>query len=211
MTLIELDGQPFDHAVSPNETAASAFPALRDRVLKSGRIVMSVRIGTDEVTWNDGSRTWNQPLCERNRLVVASELPFRVTEPLLARLIESMPTFGEAHRQLADALRSNAAECRAKAAELLSVWADIQQAVEQVYTLHGIDSTTRDWRPTGDRFRALNRKLNSSFQEMKESLELGDQILAADLMEFELAPLAEEWAKPLDALRSELGRRCPAA
>ena len=108
-------------------------------------------------------------------------------------------------------MRSDSASHRDAAAELLGVWTDLQQAVEQVCALHGIDLNSREWSSTAESFRSLLRKLNRSLKELKESLELGDMILAADMMEFELAPLAVEWIAPLRRLQTELELRFPAA
>lgn len=207
MGYVLVDGQEVDIPTRPRSPALEAYPAVRDEVLRTGRIVTSVQIGGVPVTWDDGSERWDLPLSEENRLAVTTDYPIRMTSSLLDRVVEAMPQIAEEHRRQAEDIRAQGRASADATARLLSIWPEIQQVFEQVCVLHEIDPESSEWRGAAEQFRDLGRKLNESLAELREALDLGDAVLAADILDFELAPLAQEWTAPFESFRSSLEQR----
>ncbi|MBY0587792.1 hypothetical protein K2X85_11490 [bacterium] len=207
---VAVDGQGVDCPLSADATLASAFVYVRDRVLGDGKIVTDVRIDDDPVTWDDGDEHWSAPLTSSHRLAVTTDYAIRITGPLLTRLAETLPVVGTRHREWAAKLREQAPQAAEGTAELLMVWQEVQQALDQVCQLHGLTIDQAPWNEVVASFRTLFERLTQMFRELKESLELGDMVLSADLLDFELAPLAEDFVEPCLRFRDELEKHHPA-
>lgn len=206
MNHIEVDGKLLDLEVAGDQRAASIYPRVLEHVLDSGRIVTSLRLGAEEVVWEDGSPRWGQTVTSVNCLSVTTELAVRITAPLLQRMEELLPTVAQEHRQQATRLRETMIWSD-RSASIMEPWSELQLALGQVAALHGIDWTDDAWAAFAAPLQDLSTRLRDSLRDLKDTLERGDLILAADLLDFELATLAEDWRQPLADFRSELQRR----
>ncbi len=134
---VKVDGESVACPLPTDATLASAFVYLRDHILREGKIVTDVRIDDDPVTWEDGSPGWSELLSSDHELSIASDFPIRITSPLLTRLVETLPTVAAKHREFAGKLREQDPTASEGMADLLGVWQDLQQALDQVCQLHG--------------------------------------------------------------------------
>lgn len=207
---VSVDGETIECPLPADATLASAFVYVRDRVLRGGKIVTDVRINDEAVTWEDGTPLWSELLSSSHRLSLATDYPIRITGPLLARLAETMPTVGEKHREWARKLRDQDPLAAQGVADLLSVWEELQEALDQVCQLHGLSLQESPWDEVAGAFRERFVRLSQMLKELKESLELRDMVLSADLLDFELAPLAEDFVDPCLRFRDELEKHQPA-
>jgi hypothetical protein len=207
---VKVDGESISCPLPSDATLASAFVYLRDHILRDGKIVTDVRIDDDPVTWEDGSPGWSELLSSDHELSIASDYPIRITSPLLARLVETLPTVAAKHREFAGKLRAQDPTASEGMAELLGVWQDLQQALDQVCQLHGLELEVAPWSEVAGVFRGRFDRLSQMLRELKESLELRDMVLSADLLDFEFAPLAEDFIEPCDQFRVTLETHQPA-
>lgn len=211
MSWVRVDGKSVPLDSPDNASAENVFEEARQSIVHDGRIITEVRIGGDTVVWQDGSSLWQKPLGPENQMDLETDYPVRVSAPLIARLAESMPTIAKNHRDVAEAVREQGLEATAATAQLLKVWTDIHHAINQVCVLHGIDVSESPWSGIVGSFNERFGKLQDALRELKESLELKDLVLAADLLEFELASLAEDFTNPLRGFEEELHRQFPAS
>jgi hypothetical protein len=136
---------------------------------------------------------------------VTSDHAIHLTLPVIDRLLEQLPGFAEDHRQVAEACRQGSSAIEASVG-LLSKWPQVPEVIEQIIALHGIAVDSPDGREVAQPFEALVARLRGMLTEFKETLEIGDFVLAADLLEYELAPLAEEWHTAGWKFREQLQR-----
>jgi hypothetical protein len=207
---LKVDQEAVPCSLPVDATLASAFVYLRDQVLREGKIITEVRIDDELVTWEDGSPSWSALLTGEHELSLATDYPIRITGPLLARLAETLPAVADRHREWAEKLRQQDPSAPQGTADLLLVWEELQQALDQVCQLHGLSLDQEPWAGLASSFRGCFERLAQMLRELQESLELRDMVLSADLLDFELAPLAQEFVDPCLKFREALERHHPA-
>lgn len=203
---IEVDGRPLELAGVDERSAGSIYACVLEHVREMGRIVTGVRLGGEEVVWNDCSHRWDQALSPTNQLKVTTDLPIRVTAPLLEEIRSGLSRIAADQRRQAERLRETMIWSDTSAS-LLEPWSGLQLALGQVAALHDINWSAAEWSAVAQPLQSLSRRLRDSLTELKDALARGDLVLSADLLEFELAPLAEEWSQPLAGFQAELQRR----
>ena len=104
---IFVDEKKEERSFPAGTTVATAFGAIRDEILKTGRIISDVRVGDDPVTWDDGSSDWQELLADSGPLILKTDYPVRISGPLLERVIETLPATSRQHQELADSFRKN--------------------------------------------------------------------------------------------------------
>jgi len=207
MGQVVIDGKQVELQIPAEATVAAVFAGVRDEILKSGKIITDVRIGDEPVTWDDGHPAWIQTVAQSANLDLKTDYPIRISGPLVERVIVTLDVIARQHQQLAEAFRAEDRGAFEAAAESLGAWQELQHVLDQVCILHGIELDSPTWKPIADALRERFGKLESLLKEMKDSLEHGDMVLTADLFEFELAPLAEEFVSPCKQFHAELERQ----
>lgn len=202
--IIRLDGEPLPLDLPAETTVASAFEVVRDHVLAHGRIVTDVEIGAEPVTWQDGSPGWDEPFETGPDLVMTTDYPLNISAPLIDKVIGMLPEVAGEHRAMAEAFRASDPTAPERSAQLLGVWKELEHAIDQICLLHNIDLSASPWSELAGQFRSRFQKLEGSMRELRESLSLRDMVLVADLLEFELAPLAEEFVAPCQEFANRL-------
>lgn len=207
MGRVVIDGKPVAINPAAEGTVAAVFAGVRDEILRSGRIITDVRIGDEPVTWDDGHPAWNLSVADSANLDLKTDYPIRISGPLVERVIGTLDVIARQHQELAEAFRAEDRNAFEAAAQSLGAWQELQHVLDQVCILHGIDLEAPAWKPIADSLRERFGKLEQLLKEMKDSLEHGDMVLTADLLEFELAPLAEEFVAPCKQFHTELERQ----
>lgn len=201
MSTMLIDGAPADVTISSTATVREAFEILRDQVVANGRIVAEVIVNGQSIVWGDGNPLWERPVEPDVQIEIQSDSALRMALSLLDRIKEQMPIFAANHRRVAEQLRSGAGqETVTSIADLLSVWKDVHEGTSQICVLHGIDYTQSQWNDVGQLLLPVTGKLTNQLNQLNESLTLQDMVLTADLLEYELAPLAEQWQEVCDRL-----------
>jgi hypothetical protein len=173
-------------------------------------VITDVRVGGEALTWQDGSGEWDRPMSESPDLVLTTDYPIHISSALLDRLASSLPAIGAEHRSVAGAIRNQESDGIDRASRLLRVWSDMEHAFDQICVFHDLSLDVDPWTSVSRQFQQCFVKLEGFLGELKESLELRDLVLAADLLEFELAPLAENLVDPCRLFQAELQRQFPA-
>lgn len=207
MGQVVIDGKQVELNLAAGTTIAAVFAGVRDEILRSGKIITDVRIGDEPVTWDDGHPAWNQSVAESANLDLKTDYPIRISGPLVERVIGTLAVIAHQHQELAEAFRAEDRNAFEAAAQSLGAWQELQHVLDQVCILHGIDLDSTAWKPIADALRERFGKLETLLREMKDSLEHGDMVLTADLLEFELAPLAEEFVAPCKQFHAELEKQ----
>ena len=204
---IVVDGKPVDVTLPAGTTVASAFGVVRDRILQTGRIITDVRIGDEPVTWDDGAPGWDDAIATSDTLQLKTDFPIRISGPLVERVTETLPLIARQHLEIAELFRGGDHQAFEHAAQSLGAWQELQHVLDQVCILHSIDLDSPSWKPIADALRERFMKLETLLKELKDSLEHGDMVLTADLLEFELAPMAEDFEEPSRQFHAELERQ----
>ena len=194
MGAILIDGQPVEFELPAGATVESAFEVVRNEILGQRRIVAEVSVDDVDVVWGDGSELWSIPFADSSVLSVHTDAALRMTSALLERAMEVLPELANRHRQAAEALRVGDIEGGINSTlEATPWWEEITAVCDNAGLLHGIDFASDEWKPTGDTIASAVERLREQLGEFREAAEAQDYVLLADLLEYELAPMADEW------------------
>jgi hypothetical protein len=188
--------------------ACNHWGELLDRLDRSaagqGQVLTAVRFdGVDQPSFRDqdvASRPLNSLLVvEADSMTPADLLCQSVNEAVAAAraLAAGAERVGEAFRGL-DVARAN--EDLQELAQGIGTLVSIAQALSQAVGIP-LDSFSRNGRAAGEMIAALS----SQTHELIQARESGDWITVADIIEYDLAPLLQEWPGVLEALRESAG------
>lgn len=203
MGKVLIDGSPREFAIPSDASIVSAFEVARDAVADSGRVVVEVEINNRRVVWEDGAKEWGAPFSTDDTISIHTDDPVRMSVSLLNRIIDRLPTIAKDHRQAAATLRGG--DIPAGVAQVLEVmpwWQDLLAGVVNICKLQCIRYDEEPWRSIG--LEEIISKLQEQLNEFHEACTVQDYVLLADLLDYEFAPLADQWNSVCTAFRQEL-------
>ena len=86
-------------------------------------------------------------------------------------------------------------------------WQDLQKLFGNICNLLQVDLQAEEWQSLNDQLTPALERLTEQLGELREAADIGDFVLLADLMEYELAPLAEEWQDLCEQFLGQLRER----
>ena len=195
MGKILVDGHPEALDISPGATVASVFELVRERIVTRGRVIVEIILNEQQsLTWGDGNPSWALAFGPDFVLSLHCDTPLRLSTSLLEQAITTLPAIAEQHRAAAVTLRGD--DQPAGIEQMLAVvpwWQDLQRLFANICSLLQIDLQTPEWQSLNEQLASALERLSEQLGELREAADIGDFVLLADLMEYELAPLAEEW------------------
>ncbi len=138
---------------------------------------------------------------EIQSLEINSEVLSALVKESLGELEEVLPELPKVCHQLAEVFQSESPdEGYAIFEQLAEVWAAVTLRQQQVIKVLELDINTLsiDDKP----FEEVQDELNKSLQDAAKALESKDLISLADLLEYELAPRAEDEKRIVDLLKT---------
>lgn len=194
MSSILIDGAAADIQFAESANVSQVFELVRDAVWESGRIVVEVRIDGETVVWGDGAAVWLEPFDPSHLMEIQTAIALDLSLSVLQEIGSRCPGFAEAHRTAARLLREDDHQGGIEQTDkILPTWKDIHEGVRQVCLLHGIDYSKREWADVAALLTPTFQAVLTQLHDLSESIEAQDIVLTADLLEYELAPLAEQW------------------
>lgn len=183
-------------------TALDAVVLVSDHLRREGRGIL--RLELDGVTvLPDGLRDElsHRELNEEGTLRVRTERIAALVEDAFRELDRVAPELPDLCRGLARLFQGGQAEQAYEPFQQLAViWETIKNRETEIAGALGIDLSSLC---IGDlTFEQLHRDLNQYLAESVDALERGDTVLLGDLLEYELAPRAEDEERILESLRS---------
>lgn len=192
----DLKGDPAD--------VLAAVAAVSDFLRGQGRSILSVKL--------DGADVQPEDLAERlrdiapssvGRLEIGSESTAALIEASLAGLNETLPELPKVCRNLAEVFQGENPESGFEPfVELAGIWAQIKSRESLV--ANALDLNLADLTVGGKTLQTSHRELNQFLEEAEQALKDGDIILLGDLLEYELAPRAEQEAEIVALLQAQL-------
>lgn len=200
--MILIDGKTWANSLESRTTVSQAFCAVRDEIGATGRIVSEVRWGSQALLWGDGQPAWDERLDEGTHLSIATADPIKIARGLIDSLLEWLPEVAERHLVAAQCLRAGETENAIRLLlDVLPYWQEFPQAIVDLMTLLRVDENDPKHQPFCAKLLPLLDLLTARLGELQEACLSEDFVLVADLMEYELAPMAREWHELVSQFR----------
>ena len=200
---VELDSQPLAMDCAEIHTVGELALQVADQLSRGGRALTRITLDGDRISLADGEGWADRPLAGPGRLVMVSEDPKQMSARVLSESAEHLSQLGHAQLEVADSLRQGKLDRGSQVlAEWLPIWASMQEAVSKVAALLGWDLD--EVRVGTDTAQAVIGQLKPLLEQVRSALAEQDFVSVADLLEYELAPLADRWAGMFTSLADDL-------
>ena len=192
----DLKGEPAD--------VLSAVGAVSDFLKSQGRSILSVKADGNDIQPEElTERLKDVPLSEVGRLEIGSESTAALVDECLKGLNESLPELPKVCRNLAEVFQGeNPEEGFDPFVELAGIWAQVKSRESLV--ANALDADLNALEVGGKSLQAIHGELNQFLEEAEQALKDGDTILLGDLLEYELAPRAEQEVEIVAILQAQL-------
>lgn len=180
-------------APSPEvEDGMSLMAELADYLHNEGRAMVGLRVNGEDVPPESLQDVMDErPTADIQTLEVTTQSVQEMVTKCLEELESSLPNLPEACRQLAEVFQSDTPETGYDPfRELAMLWGHIKNRELLVSEYLRLDFATLDL--SGRPVSALHEELNTVLQEAAQAIQDGDTVLLGDLLEYELAPRAED-------------------
>lgn len=165
-----------------------------EQLSAGGRAMVGLAVDGETLTPEQvGERLANKPLAEVGELSVTSRPLLDMVNECLAELREVVPELPVVCRELAAVFQGETPdEGFEPFQELALVWGNVKLREKLVCEALGLDAGSFEvgGQPAEAQFKELNDFLEEAVQALKD----GDTVLLGDLLEYELAPRAEQEA-----------------
>ena len=203
---VELDSQPLDMDCTGIRTVGELALQVADQLSRGGRALTRITLDGDPISLADGEGWADRPLADPGRLVMVSEDPKQMSSRVLGESAEHLSRLGNAQLEVADSLRQGKLDRGSQLlAEWLPIWAAMQEAVSKVAVLLGWNLD--EVRVGTDTAQAVIGQLKPLLEQVRSALAEQDFVSVADLLEYELAPLADTCAGMFTSLADDLAAR----
>lgn len=196
-----VDGQSNFRLEGEAKDLLSVIGAVTEYLSEQGRAMVTLRIDGEEV-WPEEvlEQMTARPLAEVSRIEVESEAIKALVETALAELQETLPELPSACRELAQVFHgSTPEEGYDPFNELAAIWSAVKQ--QQLLAANALGLDISEIELGGKTLHELHEELNAHLEECAQALKDNDCILIGDLLEYELAPRAEQEEKIVAILR----------
>ncbi|MDX9972139.1 MAG: hypothetical protein RBU21_04010 [FCB group bacterium] len=185
---------------------ALALAAAIDRKLsKQGRVINSLRIDGTDVLAEDCNLA-AIALTETAVVEVATEDARALTDRILGELDEALAELPSACHALAAVFQGNApTEGFEPFQQLAEIWSVIK--TRQLDAANIMNCSMGEITVAGQSLQQMHEELNRYLEEAVQALEANDCVLLGDLLEYELAPRAQQEAEIVAALRRHIAQQ----
>lgn len=192
----DLKGEPAD--------VLSAVGAVSDFLKGQGRSILSISVDGEDVQPEDlATRLKGMPTESVSRLEIGSELVTVLVDNCLKGLNESLPELPHACRNLAQVFQGESPEDGFDPfVEIANIWSQIKARESLVARALDVDLSALE--VNGKSLQAIHDELNQFLEEAEQALKDGDTILLGDLLEYELAPRAEQEVEIVALLQAQM-------
>jgi len=189
---VTVDGQRnFAFSREP-ETVLAAVSAVSDYLRGRGRAVLAVNLDGESVSAIDlTSQYGEKPTAEVGQLAITSEDIATLVQTALDELREALPELPEACHRLAEVFQSETPEDGYDPFHRLAeIWGHIKS--RELAVANALNLSLEELRLEGAPLVQVHQELNEHLNEAIAALERQDCVSLGDLLEYELAPRAEQ-------------------
>lgn len=205
---IYIDGQAWTTGLSAPASVADVYADLVRQIRGAGRLVVEILLDGEVRHWQDGSPAWQLPFDHERTLDIHTDTPGRMVEGVFTGIVELLEPLASAHRTAAELLRRGERDAGVAATlESFNCWPDISEGLNGICQLTGIDFADPTLQPAGGEVLAALEQLQRRLNDFREAADLADDVLLADLLEYELAPLAEKLRPLCERLAAQFSQR----
>ena len=192
----DLKGEPVD--------VLSAVGAVSDYLRSQGRSILSITVdGTAIQPEELSERLRDVPAVDVRRLEITTASTAELVEDCLQGLNETLPELPEVCRNLAQVFQGENPEAGFDPfVELAGIWARIKS--REALVANALELDTNALQVGGKSLHTIHAELNQFLEEAEQALKDGDTILLGDLLEYELAPRAEQEVEIVALLQAQL-------
>jgi hypothetical protein len=206
--MVTVDGRAVERAVPPGCTLQELIDGLLQTELE-GRLVISVSMDGHQLGDHELNARLGEAVPAGVQLELGSSSPAQLVVSVLESLAQGFAEAAEAFPEVADRLAGQDAPAAIHdVGRSLAAWQTCYRALAQCGAL-----LHRDLLEDGGGDRSMSAHLNEltdKLNELRSALESRDTVLLADLVRYELPPLARQWQQLLAALAERLDTEHPA-
>lgn len=206
--IVTLDGQRVDEAFEPGCKLQSVVDRVRGRASAGNRIIVSVALNGRQLDDDVLSETLEQAVEADAQIDLESTEPDDLVERAFRGLAESFSEAADQTDAMAEALKGHdPVQAMHDVGDFVTLWQTAYRALAQCSGLLNRDLTACEFegRPVIECISTLVDRLS----ELRGALEARDMVLLADLVRYELQPLARSWHALLTNLAEQV--HAPAA
>ncbi len=196
--IVTLDGQRLSRSFPPGPTVRNLIDELQPE-LGAQRLVVSIAVDGRQLGQQELDAGLALPLGSDVQVDFESGDRLDVVRVALRELSQALHDAGAGHHSAAQQLQAGqVADAVQQVGELIQVWTTCRDAIVQCSGVLGRNLLNEDvaGAPVAGQFTALTARL----REMRDALESRDMVLLADLLQYEMPQLCEEWAQSLATL-----------
>ena len=192
-----------------DQTLAAAMSAGVELAQREGRAVVEVFVDGRAVRGEDLTHASTRPI-PGSRVELITADPAQLVRQSLEDAASALEACRGAHSNIAESLQTGAdpASALGRLSETLSVWQGVQDVLARGYALLGRDPgglSLPEEVGGGQSVSRLVETLGEQLREVRRSLEDHDFAALADVIGYELEPLAGTWAGVLRHAAREVG------
>lgn len=187
-----LDGASNYDLQGDPEDVLSAVAAISEFLRKDGRSILSLTVdGKPIVPEEMADELKDMPTSQVKQLEVGSEDTNKLVEDCLQTLGKHLPELPNICRNLAAVFQGETPEEGFEPfVEMAELWSGIKS--RQVMVTNALELDVESLSLNGKSIETIHEELNQFLEEAAQALKDGDIILLGDLLEYELAPRAEQ-------------------
>lgn len=200
---IRIDGEHNFELLGEPQDVLAAVGAVNEYLRSNGRAILSLVLNGETITPETmAKRLKGMAISDSLVLDVGSESIESMVETCLAELNAVLPELPEACRSLAQVFQGDKPEEGFDPfIELANIWSLIKRRELLIAT--ALELKMEDLVVGGVSIEASHNELNAHLEEAAEALKRNDCILLGDLLEYELAPRAEQEAAIVQLLQEQ--------
>ncbi|QDU62570.1 hypothetical protein Pan216_34370 [Planctomycetes bacterium Pan216] len=195
MGRVIVDGAEVALHLPPDATLENAFANVRDQVCNERRVITHMSLNGQPLNWGDGTSVWSDTFQDiHGTLELRTDDTLSMCSRTLSAMSQLLENLAQVHRDVAKAIRNgDTRQGLATASQLMPQWEQLMAGVNGVLQILPVNQDDGAWREKIESLAALGPKMTEPLSEFRMAAGDRDLILLADLMDFEFAPLADEW------------------
>lgn len=195
--IVTLDGQKLDHTFDPAASLQDVIAQARAAVAAE-RLIISVALDGRPASTEILNQALAAPAAY-GQVDLQSADRTQIAHEVFSGLAAEFAVFDERFNSLADEVSGgDVASAMNDVGRFVELWQNCYRALTECSALLGRDLTAHEH--GGRTVKTALDELVEKLKLVREALEAHDMVLLADLLRYELPPVAQQWTRLLDAL-----------
>ena len=205
MSEILVDEIPVHLPREMEPTVSSAFEHARDQIIEQGRIVTEVTLDGRQIEWGDGSLVWHMPFLANMSMRIGTGDPWKISISLLESLSDRLPGIADKHRKTAQLMtEADSKEVSSNILDLLRWWQEFSKAIASLHALQNAIGNEVGQNCVAKHAGPATQVLVSKLQEFHVAASKQDMDRVAELLDNDLANIADQWQDICQAIAVDL-------